>query len=189
MNGDARVSREEALRRAVLSGDEAAWRAWYDESFEALYRYAYWRCGGRRDQGEEIVQETWLIAVRRIRSFDPRQGSFITWLRGIAANARRNYLRKNKQTVNRDELLRDAIAAGSSENEQRELIAEALDALPERYEAVLRAKYLDGLSVCEVAKTWGETAKSIESLLTRARQAFREYIERSERNSANAGER
>ena len=47
-------------------GDEEAWRSWYDESFDALYAYALWRCAGLRDHADEVVQETWLVAVRRV---------------------------------------------------------------------------------------------------------------------------
>ncbi|HBI44343.1 MAG TPA: hypothetical protein DDY78_16050, partial [Planctomycetales bacterium] len=53
-------------------------------------------------------------------------------------------------------------------------LAAALSALPDRYEAVLRAKYLDGRSVIDIAAESGETPKAIESLLSRARQAFRD---------------
>ena len=53
-------------------------------------------------------------------------------------------------------------------------MALALAELSPRYEQVLRAKYLDGLSVQAMADEWGETPKAIESLLSRARQAFRE---------------
>ena len=81
-----RVWRERGLRSAVLAGDEQAWRAWYEESFAGLDAFVRWRCAGRRDWAEDIVQETWLVAVRRIRSFDPARGSFADWLRGIAAN-------------------------------------------------------------------------------------------------------
>jgi RNA polymerase sigma-70 factor (ECF subfamily) len=46
------------------------------------------------------------------------------------------------------------------------------------YEAVLRAKYLEGQSVADIAAGRGDSAKAVESLLTRARQAFREaYLE------------
>ena len=56
------------------------------------------------------------------------------------------------------------------EQQQRaEQIAEVLDAMPERQEAALRAKYLDGLSVNEIAASWNETPKAVESLLSRAR--------------------
>ena len=53
-------------------------------------------------------------------------------------------------------------------------MAEALAALPDHYEAVLRAKYLDRQTVDEIAAGRGESAKAVESLLGRARQAFRE---------------
>ena len=55
-----------------------------------------------------------------------------------------------------------------------ERIAATLADLPEHYESVLRAKYLDGATVAQVAKASGQTPKAVESLLTRARQAFRE---------------
>jgi len=42
----------------------------------------------------------------------------------------------------------------------------------------LRAKYLDGLSMAEIAAIWNESPKAIESLLSRARQAFREFYEK-----------
>ena len=93
-----RVQREELLRSAVLAGNENAWRTWYDETFDDLYRYVRWRCGGRKDWADEIVQDTWLTAVRRVRRFDPRKGSFLAWLRGIAANLLRNELRKRRRS-------------------------------------------------------------------------------------------
>ena len=71
-----RVQAEEVLRRSVLAGDEHAWQAWYDATFDDLYTYILWRSGGRRDRADEIAQETWLTAVRHVRRFDPRKGSF-----------------------------------------------------------------------------------------------------------------
>ena len=53
-------------------------------------------------------------------------------------------------------------------------------ALPDRYEAVLRAKYLEGRSVQDIASAWDETPKAVESLLTRARQAFRALFDGQE---------
>src|SRR5207253_5475538 len=97
MDPSDRVRREHALRGAVLAGDERAWRAWYEETFDRLYAYARWRCAGMADLTEEVVQETWLTAVRRIRRFDPGQGSFAAWLCGIAANVVRNRLRRERR--------------------------------------------------------------------------------------------
>jgi RNA polymerase sigma-70 factor (ECF subfamily) len=177
-----RVWRERGLRSAVLAGDEGAWRAWYEETFPALYAFVRWRCGGGQgDLTDEVVQETWLTAVRRIRDFDPEQGSFADWLRGMAANILRNLLRKRSrqamQPLNGQLLATKGMPDAADTKDRAEQIARALANLPQRYEAALRAKYLDQQSVNQIAESWNETPKAIESLLTRARQALREAFQ------------
>lgn len=172
-----RIRHEESLRRAVLAGDDAAWRALYDGAYEALWAYVVWRAAGLRDLAEEVTQETWLVAVRRLRDFEPRQAPFLAWLRGIAANVLRNQLRNQarlRQPLTGDE----AAEPGNEKREQAETISVTLADLPEHYEAVLRAKYLDLLSVEEIAAEWDQSAKAIESLLTRARTAFRDAYQK-----------
>ncbi len=167
-------SLERALCRAVRAGDERAWQAWYDASFEPLYAYVLWRCAGLRDVADEIVQETWLTAVRRLGSFNPERSSFRTWLRGIAANLARNYFRKEKRQATRPLAGTDPAEPSAcvlERREQAERIAAALAGLPEHYEAVLCAKYLDQACVADIAAARAETPKAVESLLTRARQA------------------
>lgn len=184
MDSEDRVLREEMLRREVLSGNEQAWRIWYGETFDDLQNYVLWRCGGRRDWADEVVQETWLTAVRSMRRFAPRQGNFLAWLRGIASNVLRNYLRRQKRHLKTQQPAEDAIDKSSQAGlrqpveENEEQIAAVLDALTDRHEAVLRAKYLDGLSVAEIAASWNATPKTVESLLGRAREAFRDLYEK-----------
>jgi RNA polymerase sigma-70 factor (ECF subfamily) len=109
--------------------------------------------------------------------FDPTRGAFAAWLAGIAANVLRNQLRRRRRERLR---LPAAVVEGvavdlsAGQRDTAEAVAHALAALPERYEAVLRAKYLERRSVAEIAATSGQTLKTVESLLTRARQAFRE---------------
>jgi RNA polymerase sigma-70 factor (ECF subfamily) len=183
MQSDERVWREKGLRSAVLAGDEQAWRVWYDAAFPELYAYAHWRCAGLRDLTDDIVQETWLTAVRRLRSFDPEQGSFHDWLRGIAANLLRNHWRQALRRNGRPRVSHPSTApadAALEERERAERIARTLTKLPERQEAVLRAKYLEGRSIADIAAEWGETPKAVESLLSRAREAFREAYQPDE---------
>lgn len=164
---------ERRLHRAVLVGDERAWRSLYDATSAGLDAYVLWRCAGLRDVADDVVQETWLIAVRRIGSFNPNRGRFLAWLRGIAANVLRGHFRRKLTQP----LVGDAhparVATDSEEREQAEEIARALALLPEDHESLLRAKYLDGLSVAAIAADWVATPKAVESLLTRAREAFR----------------
>jgi RNA polymerase sigma-70 factor (ECF subfamily) len=65
--------------------------------------------------------------------------------------------------------------------ELKEQIGLAMTALPERYQAVLRAKYEEDLAIAEIARKWGESLKAVESLLARARGAFREAFVRVEK--------
>jgi RNA polymerase sigma-70 factor (ECF subfamily) len=182
MDGGDRVGHELRLRAAVLAGDERAWQAWYDASADGLRAYVHWRCAGLHDMADEVVQETWLTAVRRVRGFDPRQGPFAGWLCGIAANLLRNRLRRRIRHSGRVRALAgDCPAPGArDERERSERIACALAELAPRHEQVLRAKYLDEQSVQAIADAWGESPKAIESLLTRARQAFREAYQRTD---------
>ena len=183
MNDSDRVWRECGLRSAVLAGDERAWQTLYEESFDLLAKYVAWRCAGLRELSEEMVQETWLTAVRRIRSFDPERGSFAGWLRGIAANLIRNRLRRRLDRFQSLENLRNGQCASApaadavlQNREQAERLARVLAELPDHYEAVLRAKYVEQQPVADIAEAWQQTPKAIESLLTRLAKRYAMHI-------------
>jgi RNA polymerase sigma-70 factor (ECF subfamily) len=181
---DGDTWRERAVRDAVLAGDAEAWRRWYDAHFDRLAAYARWRCGGLRDVADDVVQETWLVAVRRLGRFDPARGTFFDWLCGIASNAARSAIRTRCRRGARIQPLApadDRPAADPRESaDKAERVAAALAALPDHYERVLRAKYLDRLTVDEIAASRNDSPKAVESLLARARQAFREAYEKTD---------
>lgn len=174
MTDDPELWRERALRDAVLAGDAAVWGRWLGEAFAPVADYARWRCGGRADLADDVVQETWLVAARRLGSFDPARARFTSWVCGIAANIVRNHLRSRSRHRRRHRPLADAPAPPTPDADRAERVALALARLPDRHERALRAKYLERMSVAQIAAAWGETEKAVESLLTRARQAFRE---------------
>ena len=171
-----RVWRERGIRDAVAAGDDRAWQALYNAEFAPLEAYVLWRCGSMRDLSNDVLQETWMTAVRRIRRFDPERGSAHQWLCGIAANVLRNALRSRRrgtrfEPLNGDETVADSTVA---DRERAQRIAMALAVVSDRHEAVLRMKYLDRMSMADIGAATGETEKAVESLLTRARAAFRE---------------
>lgn len=174
---------ERSIRDAVLAGDVEAWRAWYAAYFDRLAEYARWRCGGLQDLTDDVVQEAWLTAIRRLWAFDPEKGSFLNWLCGIASNSARNAVRARHRLRQRVRSLNPSDDSPSARAdpaaiEKAERVAVALAALPDHYEALLRAKYLDGMTVAQIGAARGESPKAVESLLTRARQAFREAYEK-----------
>ncbi len=172
--------REVLLRDAIVLGHAWAWTELYDTSYDALWGYVYWRTGRTPEWTEEVVQQTWLVAIRKIRGFDARRGRFVGWLRGIADKVLKSELRRWL----RDEKAKQAMARPSETTAQAEEtalrreealgIAQALAAIPLDYESVLRAKYLDGRRVTDIADDEGVSAKTIESRLTRRRKAFAE---------------
>ena len=71
-------------------------------------------------------------------------------------------------------LAADDPETGFERQELSRLVQVTLDHLPRRYGDALEWKYLDGLPVEEIASRLGVGYKAAESLLARARQAFRE---------------
>lgn len=165
---------ERGLRDAVLAGDDEAWKCLYDSCFHGLYVHVFYQVGGDRHRAEELVQECWEVAVRRIRNFDPERAAFESWMRGIAQNVLRNagrrWWRRRQREVAADvSQVADGRGDGLVVAEQVGLV---LAGLPGRYRDVLRAKYEEQLPVAEIAAQWNETPKAVESLLSRARAAF-----------------
>ncbi|MBX7257378.1 MAG: sigma-70 family RNA polymerase sigma factor [Candidatus Hydrogenedentes bacterium] len=174
MSSDFLDEDEHALRTAALSGDETAWRVLYERHFNALFAHVHRETMCDLHRTQEIVQDCWLVAVKKMRAFDPAKGNFGVWLCGIAdrllANDRRRWARRNR--LNHEIAAGTAIAPPAMGEGER--FALVLGSLPDRYQIVLRAKYEQEQSVAEIARTWGQNVKTVESLLTRARAAFRQ---------------
>ena len=157
---------EVELRRAVLRGERYAWKRLYDDNFVFLQQWIGSRV--RPTSRDDVMQETWLTAVRRIRDFDPAKGSFRGWLVGIASNigaaeSRRTSREPEALTTEPRTEAADAVPLGPT-----------LQALPTGYREILLAKYRDHRAVADIASERGMTPKAVESMLSRARTAFRD---------------
>ena len=170
------VDSETFTIHAARNGSEQAWRQLFDRHFEAVYRFCLVLTGTRHHLAEELTQQVFVTAARRIHRFDPRRAAFRAWLFGVARNrhmatqTREQRRRRHEKSFSRD----------SSETFQPEgndlSVHEALARLPSHYRIVLDEKYLRGLSMNEIAANNGASVEAIESLLRRARAGFaREY--------------
>ena len=163
--------------RAAQTGSEQAWRQLFEWHFDAVYRFCAALAGGRHDMAEEVTQQVFVVAARRIHRFNPRQAAFRAWLLGIARN-RHIAIHSNDQRRRRYE---ESSANGSAEATTRTTpdlrVHEALARLPSHYRSVLEAKYLRGLSMKEIAANGGASIEAIESLLRRARAGFAQAYE------------
>jgi RNA polymerase sigma-70 factor (ECF subfamily) len=181
-----------SLSRRILDGDEQAFSALFHQVFPRLYRFALARLGGDREQASEVVQLTVCRAFERLGSYRG-ECSLYGWFCQICRNAIADTGRDRVRELGRggatsgadtiEELLESLAGPEADEPEQRLWQAQlvcfvhgALDSLPVAYSDVLEWKYLDGLSVKEIAERLDVGPKAAESLLARARRAFREAI-------------
>jgi len=175
------------LVHRMRSGDERAFDEFFGAYFPRLFRFALRRLGNE-DAAEDVVQATLVIAMRRIATWRG-EASLFTWLCTICRHELSAYwARTGRQPVTLPLEDRPDIRAqieslaheGSGphvELERHDLsdrVRVALDLLPRPYGDVLTWKYIEGLSVAEIAERLGSTAKAAESMLTRARVAFRD---------------
>ncbi|HZT82731.1 MAG TPA: sigma-70 family RNA polymerase sigma factor [Gemmataceae bacterium] len=178
-------------RRLALRGDQAAVRALADAALQPLYCFCFYRVGRNRHVCEEVVQETLARALRELEAYDPRRAGnrIFPWLTGLARNEIQRALRRENAALSLDALwanmdreLLALYARLDSEplaeevllrEETRELVNATMSQLPPHYREALEAKYLTGKSVHDMASSWSTTDKAVESLLSRARNAFR----------------
>jgi RNA polymerase sigma-70 factor (ECF subfamily) len=165
------------LVERMLAGDEAAFETFGERSFKALYRFAFARLQGDRDLTREIVQTAITKALSKLGTYRG-EASLLTWLCACCRNEiLMHYRRRRTAKIEPDPGLgspspRDPEAA-LLRQERARLVHVALDGLPGHYAQALEWKYVDRLPVQEIAARMGVQPKAAESLLTRARQAFR----------------
>ncbi len=173
----------------MLSGEEAAFEEFFDGFFPRLYRFALARLDRDADVAEEVVQSTLCRVITKLHTYRGEAALF-TWLctfcrHEISAYYKRQGRASQVALVEDAPEVRAALESLSgasndlpddvlSRKELGRLVQATLDALPGRYGDALEWKYIQGLSVKEVGERLELGPKAAESLLTRARGAFRD---------------
>ncbi len=181
------------LVAALLAGDERAFRSFFETYFPRLYRFVLPRLGRDAQASEEVVQAALIKAVRGLPGYRGEAALF-TWLCQICRRQIADYLRAHKRYSDNVVLIDDSpplraalesIEAPAADEplhhyghqETRRLVQSVLDRLPSRYGDVLEWKYIEGRSVEEIGEALGIGHTAAQSMLARARSAFREALE------------
>lgn len=150
----------------------------------SLWRCVYVRAHGDKHLTEDVVSEVVLALLKTVADKTVEIASPMAWLRGVAfhklqdyyrAAARVQHLIDQAGTVEHNCKEADPVAH-HERSEQRATIRKVMDGLDEQHRLVLEWKYIDGLSVREIAKRFAVTEKAAESILFRARREFREAM-------------
>ena len=161
---------------AAVMSDDARFRDWYDATMPRVYRYLVARCAGDIHLAEELTQQTFVQAIRHRHRFDGRS-DVVTWLIAIARSRLVDHHRRHVREARRQDRLfhreHGTEDAPWRAAEAHRAVEAALAQLPADHRIALLFRYLDGMSVREVAATLGRSEKAAESLIARARDGFR----------------
>jgi RNA polymerase sigma-70 factor (ECF subfamily) len=177
------------LAARVAGGSRQAFDAFFREYFPRLYRFTLSRTDNDPALAEEIVQRTMCVVVRKMGSYRG-EALLFTWLCQICRNEMAAVFRQQGVESRASLAIEDhpAVQAalesmGADEfrpesMQRRDEIASfvrgTLEYLPANYALALEMKYINGNSVAEIAEKLGVGEKAAESVLSRARAAFRE---------------
>jgi RNA polymerase sigma-70 factor (ECF subfamily) len=182
------LERDRELVRRMLRGETRAMQAFCDEYLPKLHRYAIRRLRVAADV-HEVVQATLTQAARRIETYRG-EATLLTWLIQICRHEIAHHVEAAVRhdvamPFLNDDVLRAVVESLEAPADDRpdvtlrrqELVAlvqVALDHLPTRYADALELRYVLGLSAREMGEKMQIGEEAVQSLLARARRAFRE---------------
>ncbi|QXC60941.1 RNA polymerase sigma factor [Aquihabitans sp. G128] len=156
----------------------AALLAGYDRSLPQVYGYLVARCHVPA-VAEDLASETYLAAIDAIEKGTLREPT-TAWLIGVARHKLVDHWRRLAREERRLTAVADLVEVVDDPWDVRLEAGHArhvLAGLGAHHRSALVLRYLDGLSVPEVAATLGRTVHATEALLVRARRAFRAAYE------------
>jgi RNA polymerase sigma-70 factor (ECF subfamily) len=185
---------ESELVKRMLAGDQRAFDAFFESHFARLYRFALPRLNGDTEAAREVVQATLGKAMRKLANFRGEAAVF-TWLCQICRREVVDYVRAHRRHAERVVLIDDRpelraaiesieapeeydLVKSYGRAEVGRLVQAVLDRLPSRYGDALEWKYVEGHSVEEIGDRLGIGHAAAQSLLARARIAFRDALEK-----------
>lgn len=151
-------------------------RAVYRSTLPAIFGYLLLHSGGDRAVAEDLTAETYLNAAQRFRQGRGHEVN-IAWLKTVAKRRlidhwRRQRSMRERATRLRNDVVATAQPAPATDAERQDVYA-ALSKLGRDHRLVLLLRHFDGLSIREIGVQMGRSEKAAESLLARAKEAFR----------------
>jgi RNA polymerase sigma-70 factor (ECF subfamily) len=182
---------ETRLAKLARNGDRHAFAELVELYKDKIFHLAY-RMLNNKHEAEDAVQETFLRVYTNLHRYDENQ-KFSTWIFRIATNHCIDRLRKRKHTAysldaempdgegndyysmlaSHDDLPEKQIIL--SETQQQ--IRKAIDALPEKYKAVVILRYLQDMSLQEISDVLDMPVTTVKTRVHRGREYLRKKLE------------
>jgi RNA polymerase sigma-70 factor (ECF subfamily) len=187
------VTEDRELVQQMLAGEERAFGEFFSIYFPRVFRFALPRLNRNEDDAKDVVQATLVKAMRKLGDYRGEAAMF-TWLCQICRREIASHVRSERRYSDKVVLIEDSdevraalesIEAPAADDplrrcdgaELKRLVHAVLDRLPGRYGEALEWKYVEGRSVEEIGDRLGIGHTAAQSLLARARVAFRDGLE------------
>lgn len=168
------ASKEIALIADLKAGIPEAVEVWYRSYMPVIQRFVSHKVDNKKDV-EEIARETFLNCLRQLPLFQQRS-TLKTWMLKIASHEvadyyRKRYAKKFIHAIPLSGLL--FVESPKDMHDTSGAVVKTLSQMKTEYKQLLLLKYVDQISVREIAQQFDRSVKSIESDLFRARKEFR----------------
>jgi RNA polymerase sigma-70 factor, ECF subfamily len=167
------------LIKNILKKDRRALYSFYQTYTPKLMKYIANRVNNPHD-AEEILQDTLFSFLESARDYEGKS-SIKTFIFSICSHKVIDYYRRRKikqvvfsQMPQLENLVSPLLSPEDALDSLvlREKIGHVLEKLLPKYKQILISKYTENQSVAEIAQKLETSAKSVESILFRARKAF-----------------
>ena len=186
------------IAKAINKGNEKVFNQFFKEYYPKVFRFVMSRVKGDRDLADDFTQQSLCKALDKIDTFRG-EATLFTWVCQISRSIIYAYqLKENRRnkiispvtdTTDVREILENIAMNEMSqpdniaENfELNNLISEILDNLPNNYGDILEWKYVEQLSVSQIAEKLNTSLTSVQSSLARARDSFKTVIQKMMNN-------
>lgn len=153
--------------------EEEALRAAFEEHYTSLLKLCI-ALSDRRDVGEDIVQEAFVRAARRIPGLPSEE--ILPYLRQVALNLWRNRLRRLAIEARLRPASRESFQHPSAHIDERTVVSAALSRLPSRQRACVVLRYYADLSERETANLLRCSVGTVKSQTSRALAKLRKDL-------------
>lgn len=181
--GRTEEAEQQALLERASRADPRALGQIYDQYVDRIYAYIYHRVG-QAEQAEDLTGQVFMRMLEAIRAGQGWKTSFSGWLYRIAHNLVIDFYRRRGRAsfVDIDEAppivaTEDEPARRVQANLDREDLRAALNQLTEEQAQVITLRFLEDLSIAEVAAIMGKNEGAIKALQYRAVLALRRIMQ------------
>jgi RNA polymerase sigma factor (sigma-70 family) len=178
------------LVKRCIKGEDAAWEALLHTHTHKIYSLCY-RFTGRSEDAEDLTQEVFIKIFRTLKSYDPLQAKFATWINRIARNHLVDHYRRTRgdrvtstleeQMPIPDGSSRADPASSVESRERRERLQAGLGKLsPDLREAVI-LRDLQDLDYAEIAQVLEVPEGTVKSRINRGRLELARALKRMDK--------